>query len=616
MKKRGSVGRQLHIVFLFAILIPILIIGSVSATILTVQMNDRYEDQIKNENTRVKSILFDVTSSIYTNLEPIISVQEYRDMFSSDEFGYKQKIYYNALNSAMTSLKRTTAAISSINLYTNNPCIPTDNYIVNVGKSENDGEGYSSDNNQLGENESDPFAEYEWYDGIDPTAWDTYTCIHVPVNEYEDAYELALVRRFNTGTSDNKAYIVVTVSTNYLRNRLLTSENYMLACLADYPVFFSSEYDEQEREMPEVAGADPDDYNYLGDMVLNDKIALTYVSSFAPYKVNQRFFVLVGDYDAHDAVGVIQRDFLFMLLASVIGPIIVIFIYSAYFSGRLKKVREAMHRASIGDYDIIDEVSGDDELSDTFKDLKITTEQIRENEAKYYEAKIHEQELVNMQQNMEFKMLSGQINPHFLYNTLEAIRMQAIRGGDRNVATSVKYLAKIMHYVLESTGKSTATLAEELSHVDSYMQIQRLRFGDKVNWKFYIADDFDPESYNILPLLIQPIVENAVGHGLKDMDKNGHVSIIIEYDKERKLVVTINDDGLGMTGEEVAELNASLNEKRTEDDEKGASSIGLYNINQRIKLYYGEEYGLFIRSQKGKGTSVVLTLPENTMYKN
>lgn len=195
--------------------------------------------------------------------------------------------------------------------------------------------------------------------------------------------------------------------------------------------------------------------------------------------------------------------------------------------------------------------------------------------------------------------------------------MQAIRGGDRDVATSVKYLAKIMHYVLESTGTSTSKLSDELKHVESYLQIQRLRFGEKVAWNFYISDDVKPDEYEILPLLIQPIVENAISHGLKDMDKNGHISIVAEYESKNKengndLIITINDDGKGLNEEEVAALNKSLNEKRNEDDGKGAVSIGLYNIHQRIKLHYGEQYGLTIRSREGKGTSVELRLPEST----
>ncbi|WP_408069879.1 sensor histidine kinase [Butyrivibrio sp. JL13D10] len=622
-------------ILLLTLIIPISIIGIIAAIILVRQMNGRYEEQVKAENTRIKSILFDVTSSLYTNLEPIVSVQAYRDMFSATNFDENEERQFGEINRAITSLRRSTASISTINVYTNNPRIPTGGYVINVGTTGFEESGDAAEKAAGSGDADDPFSRYEWYKGIDPDAWESYTCTHVPLNDYEDAYELTLVRRFNTGASGNRAYAVATISTNYLRNRLITTDNYMLSNLEGLPAFFSSKYEDREKEMPEVFSKDTENYNYLGDVMLDGKVALTYVSSFVPYKADSRFFVLVGDYGAHKAVREILVGFLLVLVLAMLGPLISIVLYSRYFTGRVYTLREAMHRASTGDYDIIENISGDDELSDTFNDLKLTTEQIRDNEAKYYEAKIREQELINMQQNMEFKMLSGQINPHFLYNTLEAIRMQAIRGGDRDVATSVKYLAKIMHYVLDSTGTSTAKLSDELKHVESYLQIQRLRFGEKVGWNFYISDEVQPDKYEILPLLIQPIVENAISHGLKDMDKNGHISIVAEYESkikknkgnnevenaseavenevensdDRQLIITINDDGKGMSEEEVISLNRSLEEKRSDHDGKGAASIGLYNIHQRIKLHYGEQYGLTIRSNKGKGTSVELRLP-------
>ena len=608
---RGRVGGQMYRVLIFALIIPMVIIGAVSVSILLGQMKDRYEEQLRAENTRIKSIVFDITSIVYTSLEPIISSQEYRDMFASDSYAVVTQGRYDALDAAVSSIIRTTAAISSINIYTNNPKIPTGSHVVNVGISGAQRFGDDAEKAAGSGVTDDPFSRFEWYNDIDDSAWDSYTCTHVPINEYEKDYELALVRRFNTGSSQNRAYIVVTVSTNYLRNRLLTTDNYVLISLDKHPVFFSSNYNEREIEMPEIVGNGIDEYNFMGDMTLDGKLALTCISSFVPYKITSRFFVLTGDYNAHEAIKVIMRGFILALLLVIIVPLFIVILYSRYFTGRVNTLREAMHRASTGNYDIIENISGDDELADTFKDLKVTTQQIREQEARFFETRIHEQQLINMQQNMEFKILSGQINPHFLYNTLEAIRMQAIRGGDRGVATSVKYLAKIMHYVLESTGKSTSTLAEEFTHVESYLQIQRLRFGDRINWNFYIAEDFDTSKYYMLPLLLQPIVENAVSHGLKDMDQNGHISIIVETEGE-KLLITVNDDGKGMSPEQVEALNSSINKKRQEDDEKGVESIGLYNINQRIKYYYGGDYGLTIRSNQGKGTSVELRMPINT----
>ena len=111
--------------------------------------------------------------------------------------------------------------------------------------------------------------------------------------------------------------------------------------------------------------------------------------------------------------------------------------------------------------------------------------------------------------------------------------------------------------------------------------------------------------YMILPLLLQPIVENAIVHGLERKEEKGHVSIIIEREKEDKLIVTVKDNGGGIDDKKLEQMNQLMNEKRTDD----SSSIGLYNINQRVKLFYGEAYGVVVKSELMKGTSVSVLLP-------
>ena len=145
-----------------------------------------------------------------------------------------------------------------------------------------------------------------------------------------------------------------------------------------------------------------------------------------------------------------------------------------------------MHQASLGDYDIIDNFKGDDELSDTFNYLKATVETIKKNTAIYYETLINNQRLANKQQQMEYNMLASQINPHFLYNTLETIRVQALTENCMNVVSSINLLGKSMHYVLENTGNNTTTLESELDYIKTYLAIQKLRFGDRVNAVFEI----------------------------------------------------------------------------------------------------------------------------------
>ena len=296
--------------------------------------------------------------------------------------------------------------------------------------------------------------------------------------------------------------------------------------------------------------------------------------------------------------------YLLIMALAILIPSALILYYSSFLSSRIATLKTAMHKARMGDYNIIDPVRGDDELQDIFEDLKATVEMIHEKEARYYEAQINRQQMINRQQQMEFKMLASQINPHFLYNTLETIRMQALAQGNRDVATSIKLLGKSMHYVLENTGTSFTTLTKELDYIKTYLAIQKLRFGDRVNVSFQIPEDLDTDEYKILPLLLQPIVENAIIHGLENVDQEGHLTLAVKKESE-DLVISITDNGDGMT-EEAADL---LRRQIAEHDPDDTRSIGLYNINQRIHLFYGESYGLSLQTVLHKGTTVTLHLP-------
>jgi two-component system, sensor histidine kinase YesM len=267
-----------------------------------------------------------------------------------------------------------------------------------------------------------------------------------------------------------------------------------------------------------------------------------------------------------------------------------------------------MHKASKGDYDIIDKFNGDDELSEVFSDLKVMIQSIKERDARMYDAKIQEQLLKNQQQRMEFKMLVSQINPHFLYNTLETIRMKAFTQGNKDVANAIKLLGKSLHYVLENTGTTTTTLKNELDYIKTYLSIQKLRFEDKVNYTLNIHDHMDLEEYQILPLLLQPIVENSILHGLKDMEENGQIYIDVSMKDDEFLQIDIFDNGLGMGEEALSNLIDTIQTRK----KNKTVHIGLYNINQRIKLYYGDSYGMKIKSRPKEGTLVSLTLPLHT----
>lgn len=267
-----------------------------------------------------------------------------------------------------------------------------------------------------------------------------------------------------------------------------------------------------------------------------------------------------------------------------------------------------MHQASQGNYNIMDSFHGNDELSETFQDLQIMIREIQKKEALVYEARLKEQQLENQQQ-MEYKMLASQINPHFLYNTLETIRMKAFAAGNREVAKAIKLLGKSLRYVLDSTGTVSTTLAKEIDYLRIYFSIQKLRFEDRIEYTIKIQEGLDLENYQILPLLLQPIVENAVSHGLENIEEHGQVLLNIYVQDDTCLCIDISDNGIGMTEEELARVRKNISEK----DTSRTQSIGLYNINQRILLCYGPEYSLNVSSERDKGTTVSLRLPLNKL---
>lgn len=219
-----------------------------------------------------------------------------------------------------------------------------------------------------------------------------------------------------------------------------------------------------------------------------------------------------------------------------------------------------------------------------------------------YRHKIEQAELVSKQNAIRFKMLTSQINPHFLFNTLETIRMQSLAEGSKQSATTIKLLASILRHNLAISDKPI-NLMEDIKMVCSYLDIQHIRFGERVAYSIMFLCDIRHSL--ILPQLIQPIIENAFKHGIEN-NKAGFIYIMIDSDKAGNLIISVKDNGKGMEMEALKELNEKLN---TQAVEAISESLGMVNVNQRIKLFYGKQYGLFVESKKDEGTKVTLCIP-------
>lgn len=205
----------------------------------------------------------------------------------------------------------------------------------------------------------------------------------------------------------------------------------------------------------------------------------------------------------------------------------------------------------------------------------------------------------------ELKLLQSQINPHFLYNTLDTIVWLAEDKQYEEVITMVNALSDFFRTSL-SKGKSFITIGEEKSHVESYLKIQQFRYQDILDYEINIP--LELESYQVLKLTLQPLVENALYHGIKTKRGKGKITITAKQ-KGADIILIVSDNGKGMSANKLDLVRKEISRRGAEEPFNG---FGLYNVNERICLNYGKGYGLVMESEEGVGTKSIITIPVRT----
>ncbi|MCL5071255.1 MAG: sensor histidine kinase, partial [Actinobacteria bacterium] len=209
------------------------------------------------------------------------------------------------------------------------------------------------------------------------------------------------------------------------------------------------------------------------------------------------------------------------------------------------------------------------------------------------------------QKEAEFKALQNQINPHFLYNTLESIQMKAVVNKQPEISDMTAALGKLIRLSI-SRGAEIVPIKQEIEHVGLYIKLQKIRYGDKLDCAIRFDEDI-MELYSV-KLILQPIVENSIYHGLEKKLAGGRIVLtgeIIEGD----VIIKIQDNGAGMAAKKLMLIRRSMVGDGTYEAE--TTNIGVKNVHERIKLYFGEQYGLDIYSSKDVGTMVVIKIPAN-----
>ncbi len=301
----------------------------------------------------------------------------------------------------------------------------------------------------------------------------------------------------------------------------------------------------------------------------------------------------------YEEINKIQKYFTVGGLIYAFVIILYILVFSFRYTEPMMRMKNVIKRVEQGDLTARTEVHSNDEvgqlghsLNNMIAEMQVLIDKlIREEQEK---------------KEVELEALHAQINPHFLYNTLNTIKWMAKIQGNNGISNAITALVKLLR-ISTNLGREMITLREEIDYVMNYIVIQRLRFNKAINIQYDIEESC---AALLLPkLILQPIVENSIIYGMEEEQHELNIQVNA-FGQEERLMIEVIDDGPGIEEEILKNILSKPS------DRNRFSKVGLNNVNQRIKLYCGSEYGLSIETELGKGTKVVVTLPKNLMQQD
>lgn len=310
----------------------------------------------------------------------------------------------------------------------------------------------------------------------------------------------------------------------------------------------------------------------------------------------------IGDYTAYTVMPhkelnkliFVRGTMWILIILTVVVSLSITYTFIRNYSARIEVIDQSIQEVQKGDLSIrIPTFKREDELTTIASSFNEMLDELNEYIERVYVLGLK-------QQQAELKALQSQINPHFLFNTLETIRMTAVIDGSKTSSKMIYHLSRLLRYSLQS--KESVPLYLEIENVQQYLQLVQLQHPNKLTIHVNIAKEIERNS--IQRLVLQPIVENYIVHGFKKDCHDNRLSI--EAEKHDQFVwITVQDNGNGIEKDRLDQIKEHL------DDEENdvIDSIGMKNVHQRLKLKYGDEYGLQVESEEGKGTTITLIIP-------
>ncbi|PAD91010.1 sensor histidine kinase [Shouchella clausii] len=418
-------------------------------------------------------------------------------------------------------------------------------------------------------------------------------------------YYLSLMKRINFIEYGTFGLLIITIAPDLLETIMQQETHQTVVVDEQNSIISSSEpsfIGENLDELVVVTDQGKGKHGFYEGQANGEPIHIMETSLFPELSQNQLRIVSIIHTD--DIVGAAKKLSYFGILVTGLGIAFSLFLivwFSWGYVNRLSRLSATMKEVAQGNLTTKVALDGTDEIGQISLQLNKMIDDLNKSIAQVLEANEQKTALERKQNEMKFKMMASQMNPHFLFNTLEAIRMRAHMSNETDIAKAVKRLGQLLRKSLE-VGSSMIPLKEELEMVRSYLEIQSFRYGERLTYDMDDAVTID--NVAVIPLTIQPLVENAVSHGLEAKEADGYVNICIKQ-AEDGTWIEVSDNGIGMGPKRQQEVQAMIEDPL----EKPENRIGLRNVHQRLKQTYGTD-GLLISSSQGEGTTVRFLIPK------
>ncbi len=572
-----NIGRWFkNIKFIYKLIIGYVIFAILPMIIVTGYNSQKTKGILLEESYRnMRQSLVQIGQNLDSSLEAYGTVMDI--LYTNQMFnGYLVKDYtesdywemFSYIDNLLSSIMLVESNIAGISIYSNNDTLPSDNYYFYRE------EALDQDwlKRAVSSNENPQVA------GVISKGKKKYIGLERLLNYYH--------------YSEVRNTLLLKVDVNFFNEQMkITNNNQEVYWVNSQGQVMASSDKESIGNGMETITADWKDIPVNGDGSSINVNGVTKVCTAHDSLYGTKILMMVNQESLVEATRKVAQDIIFIFFLSSLVMFLAIYLYSKWISGRVNKVVYAAKKLGDGEFDYLLNDMGKDEMGIIASAINTLNSEIQLLIAENYEKKLKIK-------SSEMNLLQEQINPHFLYNALSVISSVAMQEGGKKTVISVRYLANFYRISLNK-GKQVVSVQEEVELLQNYMKIQMLRFEDTVEINYEV--DRRALAFRTIKLLLQPLVENAIHHGRKDEEQVLHIWVTVSVSQDR-VIYEVKDDGLGIGADKLERLRKEL-----KNSEEG---YGLKNVDIRVKLNYGEQYGVSISSNHGEGTCVRIEIPQ------